>query len=151
VDGKIKAVLAGPCADNPLAIGPAGIAHMSVLDFARWAGWNAGQGKRGPHLVKPETLKRLHKAIVTMPTPKEAPIGTPPAGRYGLGWCEIDLDYSPNPVVYHGGSNGKNIARIWFDPQKDFAWVILTNIASAKADEGIKSLSKELFQRCTGR
>jgi CubicO group peptidase (beta-lactamase class C family) len=47
VEDKIKPMLAGPCADNPPVIGPAGIAHMSVLDFARWAGWNAGEGKHG--------------------------------------------------------------------------------------------------------
>jgi CubicO group peptidase (beta-lactamase class C family) len=38
IDGKAKAYLAGPNGDNPLIIGPAGTAHMSVLDFARWAG-----------------------------------------------------------------------------------------------------------------
>jgi len=47
-NGKVKAHLAGPNGDNPYIIGPAGIAHMSVLDFARWAGWNAGNGSRGP-------------------------------------------------------------------------------------------------------
>ena len=52
VDGKTKAFLAGPNGDNPPILGPAGIANMSVLDFARWAGWNAGEGKRGPHLVQ---------------------------------------------------------------------------------------------------
>lgn len=56
VDGKTKAFLASPNGDNPLILGPAGITHMSVLDFARWAGWNAGEGKRGPKLVRPQTL-----------------------------------------------------------------------------------------------
>ena len=43
-----KPLLAGPGGDNPEVIGPAGTAHMSVLDFARWAGWNAAVGQRGP-------------------------------------------------------------------------------------------------------
>src|SRR5262249_27667116 len=51
INGKPKAFLAGPNGDTPLILGPAGTAHMSVLDFARWAGWNAGQGRRGPQLV----------------------------------------------------------------------------------------------------
>jgi CubicO group peptidase (beta-lactamase class C family) len=38
VDGKVKAMLAGPNGDGPPIIGPAGIAHMSILDFAYWAG-----------------------------------------------------------------------------------------------------------------
>ncbi len=41
IDGKVKAFLAGPNGDVPLLIGPAGIVHMSILDFALWAGWNA--------------------------------------------------------------------------------------------------------------
>jgi len=35
IDGKPKAMLAGPNGDNPLIIGPAGTMHMSVLDFAK--------------------------------------------------------------------------------------------------------------------
>ncbi len=46
IGGTTKAFLAGPNGDNPLIIGPIGIAPMSVLDFARRAGWNAGGGKR---------------------------------------------------------------------------------------------------------
>jgi CubicO group peptidase (beta-lactamase class C family) len=42
VGGQLKALLAGPNGDNPPILGPAGTAHMSELDFARWAGWNAG-------------------------------------------------------------------------------------------------------------
>jgi CubicO group peptidase (beta-lactamase class C family) len=67
IDGKAEAYLAGPNGDNPLVIGPAGTAHLSVLDFARWAGWNAGAGKRGPALVRPETLKKLHTMVIAMP------------------------------------------------------------------------------------
>ncbi len=36
-DGTLKAMLAGPNGDNPNIIGPAGTAHLSILDFARWA------------------------------------------------------------------------------------------------------------------
>lgn len=55
-----KPFMAGPGDDNPQLIAPAGGANMSVLDFARWAGWNAGEGKRSPALLKPGTLKLLH-------------------------------------------------------------------------------------------
>jgi CubicO group peptidase (beta-lactamase class C family) len=48
LDGKPKAMLAGPNGDNPLIIGPAGTMHMSVLDFAKWVAWHAGEGKRAP-------------------------------------------------------------------------------------------------------
>src|SRR4030095_1390276 len=100
VDGKPKAFLAGPNGDNPLILGPAGIAHMSVLDFARWAGWNAGVGKRGPALVRPETLQRLHTPVIAMSRPDAAP-GTPPSGRYALGWGGVSGDWGASAPLHH--------------------------------------------------
>jgi CubicO group peptidase (beta-lactamase class C family) len=151
VAGRIKPILAGPMADNPAVIGPAGIAHMSVLDFARWAGWNAGEGKRGPALVRPETLKKLHTMVAEMPPAKDAPIGTPPSGRYAFGWGEMRLEGYPNPLIFHGGSNGMNIARILFDPAADFAVVILANIATPSGDAVVKALTRELLDKYAGR
>ena len=83
--GTPKAMLSGPNGDNPPVIGPAGIAHMSVLDFARWAAWNAGEGARPPALVQPETLRKLHTMVIAMAPQGEAKPGTPPGGQYGLG------------------------------------------------------------------
>lgn len=79
-EGKIKPFLAGPNGDVPTILGPAGGAHMSILDFARWAGWNAGEGGRKPFIVKTETIRKLHKPITSMPPKKDAPPGTPPGG-----------------------------------------------------------------------
>jgi hypothetical protein len=101
---------------------------MSVLDFARWAGWNAGEGKRGPALVKAETLKTLHRAIATTPPRKAAP-GTPSQGRYALGWGELQPAWAPYPILSHAGSNTKNLAKVWIDTRRDFAMVFMTNIS----------------------
>jgi CubicO group peptidase (beta-lactamase class C family) len=149
-EGKVKAFLAGPDGDNPPIIGPAGIAHMSVLDFGRWAGWNAGEGKRGPRLVRPETLKKLHTPVVSMPPKEDAAPGTPSHGRYALGWGEVGVDWAPQPLVYHGGSNGKNLAHIWLDPERDFAMVIVTNIGGPKANEALMALAALLYDRYAG-
>ena len=146
-DGTPKAFLAGPSGDNPPIIGPAGIAHMSVLDFARWAGWNAGEGKRGPRLVQPETLRRLHTPVVSMPAKPDAPAGTPPGGWYGLGWGQLVVDWAPEPLLYHGGSNGKNVAHVWVEPARDFAMVVLTNIGGQRAEEGLRAIAAELYPR----
>jgi CubicO group peptidase (beta-lactamase class C family) len=145
VDGKPKAFLAGPNGDNPLILGPAGIAHMSVLDFARWAGWNAGVGKRGPALVRPETLQRLHTPVIAMSRPDAAP-GTPPSGRYALGWGEFTVDWAPEPLLYHGGSNGKNIAHVWVEPSRDLAIVVMTNIGGVHAEDGLRAVAAELYR-----
>ena len=150
VDGKTKVYLAGPDCDNPPILGPAGIAHMSVLDFARWAAWNAGQGKRGPALVQPETLRRLHTRVISMPLKPDAPAGTPPGGGYGLGWGELVVDWAPEPLLYHGGSNGKNLAHVWVEPSRDFAMVLMTDIGGGRAEEGLRAAAAELYARYLG-
>jgi CubicO group peptidase (beta-lactamase class C family) len=145
--GRTKAFLAGPSGDNPPIIGPAGIAHMSVLDFARWAEWNAGEGKRGPQLVQPATLKKLHTPIISMPEKKEAAPGTPSRGGYALGWGVLAVDWAPEPLVHHGGSNQKNLAHIWLEPARDVAMVLVTNTGGAKADEALLTLAPELYAK----
>lgn len=147
VDKEAKAILGGLNADVPAFIGPAGVAHMSVLDFAAWAGWNSGQGKRGPELVQPETLARLHQWVVKMPDKKDPPPGTPPGGRYGLGWGELDVDWTDRPLLYHGGSNGMNLAHIWIDLEQDLAMVTMTNISGEKASTALFTLAEELYHK----
>jgi CubicO group peptidase (beta-lactamase class C family) len=146
-DGKLKPMLAGPNGDNPLILGPAGTSHMSLLDFARWAGWNAGEGKRGPALVRPATLRKLHTPVIAMPINKEAAPGTPSRGRYGLGWGEIDFEWSPAPFIYHGGSNNKNLAHILFQPKHDFGFVLVTNVSGKKADGAFFALEEVLYRK----
>jgi len=147
IDGKAKAVLAGPNADGPSILGPAGIVHMSILDFARWAGWNAGEGKRKPDLVKAATIRKLHTPVMTMPEKKDAAPGTPPGGKYALGWGELTVDWAPYPLLYHGGSNGMNLAHIWVDTKRDAGIVITTNISGPKANKALFTLVGELYRQ----
>ena len=147
IDGKTKAFLAGPNSDNPPIVGPAGIAHMSVLDFATWAGWNAGEGKRGPALVRPDTLRRLHTPVIAIPDKPGANPGTPKQGKYALGWGELTVDWAPNRLKTHSGSNTKNLAQIWLDPQRDFAMVLVTNIGGEQADQAFQALAPELYKK----
>ena len=147
VEGKVKAFLAGPNGDGPSLIGPAGIAHMSILDFAHWAGWNAGRGKRKPYLVKPATMRKLHTPVITMPERKDPSPGTPPGGKYALGWGELIASWAPYPLLYHGGSNGMNLAHIWIDIKRDMAIVTATNIGGKKANEALFTLIGELYPK----
>lgn len=124
-DGTLKAMLAGPDGDNPAIIGPAGTVHLSILDFAAWAGWNAGEGRRGPALLRPETLRKLHTKVIEMPPPPGAPPGPPPG--YGFGWATAKLPYTSGPVLTHTGSNNLNFALIIVEPARDFGLVLATN------------------------
>ncbi len=145
--GTPKAMLAGPNGDNPPVIGPAGIAHMSVVDFARWAAWNAGEGAHAPALVSPETMRKLHTPVISMPVPVDAKPGTPPGGEYALGWGRLTVEWAAQPLLYHGGSNGLNVAQIWIDTAHDSAMVLMTNIGGAKAEEGLKAVAGELYKQ----
>lgn len=144
-NGKVKVHLPGSNAHNPLVIGPAGLAHMSVLDFARWAGWNAGSGGRAPFIVRPETMGKLHTSVISMQRKDPSP-GTPPSGKYALGWGELNVEWAPSPLIFHAGSDGMNFAHIWLDKKRDIAIVNVTNIGGKKANEALRKLASELYR-----
>jgi CubicO group peptidase (beta-lactamase class C family) len=144
--GKLTAFPWGEPADLPAALGPAGLAHMSIKDFATWAAWNAGEGKRGPALIKPETLKRLHTAAVEMEVKDPKP-GTPKSGAYAFGWGLAKLDWTDKAILTHNGSNGLNFASVDIDVDHDLAIVVATNIAGSSADQAALDLMKALYTR----
>jgi CubicO group peptidase (beta-lactamase class C family) len=144
--GKLTAFPWGGPADLPSSVGPAGLAHMSVKDFATWAGWNAGEGKRGPALVKPETLKRLHTPVVTM-TIKDPKPGTPKSGAYAMGWGQSQPEWADKPVLTHNGSNGMNFASVLVDVADDLGIVVVMNISGANADPASLEVMKALWGR----
>jgi CubicO group peptidase (beta-lactamase class C family) len=144
--GKVTPRPWGPSADAPAVIGPAGIAHMSVADLATWAAWNAGEGKRGPAIVKPETLKRLHAPHVTMDIANPKP-GTPKSGSYGFAWGLVKFDWSAAPLLTHNGSNSMNLATILVDTDNDIGIVIATNFPGEKADAALLELTELLYTK----
>lgn len=78
----MKAMLAGPNGGNPVIIGPAGAVHLSILDFARWAGIS-GQDRHSPPLVSAETLRKLQIPVIDIPPGPDARPGTPPPDAMG--------------------------------------------------------------------
>lgn len=146
-DGTLKAMLAGPNGDNPEIIGPAGTVHLSIVDFARWAGWNAAEGSRPPALVSAATLRKLHAPVIDIPPRPDAKPGTPPPGRYGLGWGTATMPFAPEPILFHGGSNEMNLAYIMVMPKADFAMVVATNVGGDKADAALRAVAEEIYRR----
>ena len=151
IDGKPKAMLAGPNGDNPLILGPAGTMHMSVLDFAKWVAWNAGEGKRLPALVSPETVKKLHTPLISTGARENAPPGTPKTGGYALGWGELAKEWAAAPALAHNGSNTMNLATAMFWPRTDFGFVMMTNIGGSTADKALQKLAAELYKAFAGQ
>jgi CubicO group peptidase (beta-lactamase class C family) len=150
-NGKAKAMLAGPNGDNPLIIGPAGTIHMSVLDFAKWVAWNAGEGERGPKLVSAEILKKIHTPFVSTGVREGAAPGTPKTGGYAMGWGSVQESWASAPSVTHSGSNNMNLAMALFWPGTDFGFVMMTNIAGQPSDEALRKLAAELYKEFSGK
>ena len=151
VDGKPKGMLAGPNGDNPLILGPAGTMHMSVLDFAKWVAWQAGEGKRPPALVSPDILKKLHTPVIETGELENARPGTPKTGKYALGWGQVVQTWAPEPMLTHSGSNGMNLAIATLWPQMDFGFVMMTNIAGTGADDALNKLAANLYKDFSGK
>ncbi|WP_417434841.1 serine hydrolase domain-containing protein [Hoeflea sp.] len=145
-DGTVTPMLWGPAADGPQVIAPAGNAHMSVVDYAKWAGWNAGAGERGPELVSADTLQQLHTPKVVTPIRKNPPPGTPGTGDYGFGWGFVEFDWADKPLMTHNGSNSMNLAKIVVDLDRDLAVVVMTNYPGTTADEAAGKVMQHLYE-----
>ena len=117
----------GPGSDNPVAIGPAGIVHCSLADWAKFIAANLPSGK--PQLVQPETLKKLHT-----PAPGEP--------EYAMGWIIAKgQPWAGGPALMHAGSNTMWYAVAWLAPAKDFAFLVATNQANdAACNEAVIAL-----------
>lgn len=109
----------GPGADNPVAIGPAGIVHCSIGDWAKFIAANLPSGKI--KLVKPETFEKLHTSVPGEP-------------KYAMGWIIADNQpWAGGPALTHAGSNTMWFAVAWLAPAKDFAVLVACNQANDKA------------------
>lgn len=126
----------GPAADNPVAIGPAGIVHCSIGDWARFVAANLPSAKT--KLVKPETLEKLQ-----MPAPP-----APGEPKYAMGWIIADgQPWAGGPALTHAGSNTLWYAVAWLAPKKDFAVVVACNQANPKAcNDAVLALIADHFK-----
>ena len=145
-DGTLKPMLAGPDGDNPAILGPAGTVHLSILDFAAWAGWNASEGRRGPALARPDTLRKLQTQVIEISVPDAAP-GTPGKGGYCLGWGILAMPFAREPFLTHTGSNGMNLAMIMLQPAREFGLVLATNVGGKGADAALRAVAEDVYGR----
>lgn len=117
--GRAIAHGAGPDADNPAALGPAGRAHMTLADLlafgaAHLGGLNAsGDGAPAGYLSR-ESWQRLH---------------TPGTGiDYAMGWLR-----RPDGASWHNGSNTLFYAELLVDPAQGTIAAAATNFAGAES------------------
>lgn len=102
---------ASPGADNPLALGPAGTAHMTLEEYARFLRVFL---REGDGWLSAETTRRL-----TTP---------PPGGRYAMGWIVLPPQpWARGPAIAHEGSNTMWRATALVDPEGGRAFICLSN------------------------
>ncbi|MDB6130432.1 MAG: Beta-lactamase [Verrucomicrobiales bacterium] len=126
----------GPGDDNPAAIGPAGIVHCSVIDFAKYTNLHV-QGQRGnSKLLKKETFIRLH-----------AP---QPGQEYARGWFVVNRGWAHGKALNHNGSNTMNFCVMWLAPERDFSVVIMCNTVGPKAEKACDDAASAMIKKYLG-
>jgi len=103
----------GPAMDNPPVMGPAGVVHAPLVDWALFVAEHLRGAQGRGVLLKAETYRQLH-------TP-------PPGGAYAGGWGVVDRKWGGGTVLTHAGSNTMNKSVAWLAPKRDFAVLVCTN------------------------
>lgn len=123
----------GPGADNPVAIGPAGIVHCTIGDWAKFIAANLPSAST--RLVEPETLEKLHTPVPGQP-------------QYAMGWIIAEgQPWAGGPALTHAGSNTMWYAVAWLAPERDFAVIVACNQANPTAcNDAVLALIADHFE-----
>lgn len=112
--GRLVAVEPGPRGDLPVVSSPAGRAHASLSDWARFLSIHLEEdGSGAPGFLGAQSLATLHSPSF--------------GGDYAMGFLVAERPWSRGPVLTHGGSNGRNHCVFWMSPGSRFAVLVATN------------------------
>jgi CubicO group peptidase (beta-lactamase class C family) len=117
IGGRLIPIGADDMSDNPAPMSPAGRAHMSLSDLAKYglAHSEGHQGLRNAYLSQ-ATWQYLH-------TP---PVRTSRGNDYAFGWVA-----RRDGTLWHNGSNTFWLAELAFHPGKTYAACACASVASA--------------------
>ncbi len=130
---KIVPIEPGPLSDNPPFITPAGRAHCSIGDWAKYVQCVLKAMRSEEGLLSAAQVQQL----------KEPPFG----GNYALGWGLATRDWAGGQVLQHAGSNGGNFCVVWVAPRKNFAVLAATNRGGDGAPEGLDRVCSETIKK----
>lgn len=116
---------------SPPVLRPCGHVHMSLGDWAKFIIIHLEGEKGKSKLLKSASFKFLH---------------TPPFSKhYALGWV-LKIDFLLEELVYdHTGSNLLGGAYVRMSLERDFAVLIVTNIASFQAETAVNTFVTNQF------
>lgn len=129
-----KPVPPGPGADNPLAISPAGAAHSSLGDLAKYAAFHLAGERGGSKLLKVESFKKLHTVVEGNKD-------------YALGWIVLQRPWADGRALMHNGSNTMFYVVVWMAPDKNCALIVASNVGASDAFKGCDEVAGELINR----
>lgn len=137
-NGKTNPIEPGPRSDNPPVIGPGGIAHCSLADWAKFIEviLEGARGEANP-LLKPATFQILLRPEF--------------GGDYAGGWRRTKRDWGGGEVLSHSGTNTMNYAVAWLAPKRNFAVLVVTNqggdAAPKACDEAASAMIRKFLRR----
>ena len=135
-EGTPVPVEPGPFSDNPPELGPAGTAHCSVGDWAKFLMRVIAGGSAATPLLKPATWKRLL-------TPQFG-------GEYAGGWMVTERAWGGR-VLTHAGSNTMSYCVAWLSPERKLGVGIMTNIGGDRAARACDEAAAVLIRHLTDR
>jgi CubicO group peptidase (beta-lactamase class C family) len=128
-----KPIEPGPQADNPPSVAPAGTLHMTLADWARFAGLHLEAAQGRSKLLTKAQAQRLHAP----------PAGVEPA--YAAGWMVMDRAWGGR-VLTHSGSNTMWFCVAWLAPEKGFGVLVCVNEAGEHAQKAADEAAWALIQ-----
>jgi CubicO group peptidase (beta-lactamase class C family) len=159
-----------PAAELPLFYGPAGLAHMTVTDWAKFIALHLRGDPANPHcqaaLLKLDTFAEMH-AVAPATTSKGWVIrglnflatgDTAPAVTYCAGWLISTASWAKGTQpgdtgrrLWHAGRNARWIAGVVIAPEIDFAVLVACNrdIAAWKTRQALKAMIRTFAPKRT--
>ena len=159
-----------PAAELPLFYGPAGLAHMTVTDWAKFIALHLRGDPANPHcqaaLLKLDTFAEMH-AVAPATTSKGWVIrglnflatgDAAPAVTYCAGWLISTASWAKGTQpgdtgrrLWHAGSNGRWNCGVVIAPEIDFAVLVACNrgIAAWKTRQTVKALIRTFAPKRT--
>lgn len=133
----------GPRADNIPAMGPAGTAHMTMGDWARFATLHLRGDPANPHrqvkLLSEDSFRQLHR-----PASGETYVGG--WGTAVRRWAKGALPEHSGITLSHSGSNTAWYCTVWLAPEIDFAALVACNAAGEGVPRACDSAIGELIR-----
>lgn len=131
-DGELTPVELGPGDDNPSAIAPAGKAHGSLADWAKYAAFHLAGARGESERLAAETFAMLHE---------------PHQGDYAMGWVAREPRWAGTRTLWHNGSNTMWYCEIAIVPEANCALLVTSNRGDGRVREACAETLERLFAR----